>query len=649
MFDPYHKWLGIPKEHRPPTHYQLLGVTPTETDPEVIDEAAVRQTTHVRAYQMGEHSAASTRLLNEISQAKLTLLNPAKRRAYDARLAAERGSQITAQTPVASAAPAAAFQFESDDGAPIARPPARPSRDVNIARPATSAPSGLVLVLAIGGGLGFLLVVAVLVMFFMRSARQEAAPVAVAGKAGKGKEIKPILKIPEQNEPEPPIPRPMPQPPVQPMLIAPQPPRLVPPGDVLQVQGKVTADDPNVMFKTRVGMIQMHARWHEVKLAAKTRYRIDLQQSGGVWDPYLIVQDDADGYLDHNDDGGERLNSRLVFIPAKDGTYKMYAAALGERFGEYVLSISSAGQAGAGELASQPPGLQQVLTRRVFGAHRVRFAPDGKTFFTGGLRGERWGLDGALLQTYWKRSSAGDPFQLSVTHDAGRLLWAYHQEPVRVHDVATGQELTKLDRPGQRQLIATAPDRDLALVALDDKSVVAWDYVANKVVHESPPANTPLSGLEFSADGKHALRVQLGGVAQWVATSDWSVVAECTVGIVFRPSALSKDGSLAMLPTQRNGIWLWSPATKQFKGNLPVADPHQVAACAQGKLVVVRLNQQPDLQLWDVERRLQLARWAVGDHVNTFDVDPEERRLVAVTRQGHVYVWPLPATPADVK
>src|SRR5213080_2219467 len=23
-FDPYHKWLGIPKEHRPPTNYQLL-------------------------------------------------------------------------------------------------------------------------------------------------------------------------------------------------------------------------------------------------------------------------------------------------------------------------------------------------------------------------------------------------------------------------------------------------------------------------------------------------------------------------------------------------------------------------------------------------------------------------------------------------
>ena len=38
MFDPYHKWLGIPKDQRPPTHYQLLGISPTEQDREVIEE-----------------------------------------------------------------------------------------------------------------------------------------------------------------------------------------------------------------------------------------------------------------------------------------------------------------------------------------------------------------------------------------------------------------------------------------------------------------------------------------------------------------------------------------------------------------------------------------------------------------------------------
>src|SRR6266516_35989 len=87
MFDPYHKWLGIPKDQRPPTHYQLLGVSPTEQDPEVIEEAAIRQTTHIRAYQIGQHSAECTQLQKEIAKARLTLVNPAKRKAYDEQLA----------------------------------------------------------------------------------------------------------------------------------------------------------------------------------------------------------------------------------------------------------------------------------------------------------------------------------------------------------------------------------------------------------------------------------------------------------------------------------------------------------------------------------------------------------------------------------
>jgi hypothetical protein len=29
-FDPYRKWLAIPEDSRPPTHYQLLGISPDE-------------------------------------------------------------------------------------------------------------------------------------------------------------------------------------------------------------------------------------------------------------------------------------------------------------------------------------------------------------------------------------------------------------------------------------------------------------------------------------------------------------------------------------------------------------------------------------------------------------------------------------------
>jgi hypothetical protein len=102
MFDPYHKWLAIPTDQRPPSLYQLLGVSPAEKDPEVIAEAAVRQCSHVRVYQTGPRARQCIRLLNEIAQARSTLLDPDRRQEYDESirdLAAEEGGRPRSAAP----------------------------------------------------------------------------------------------------------------------------------------------------------------------------------------------------------------------------------------------------------------------------------------------------------------------------------------------------------------------------------------------------------------------------------------------------------------------------------------------------------------------------------------------------------------------
>lgn len=86
MFDPYQQWLGIPKEQQPPTYYQILDIDPTEEDRKIIEEASLNRTATVRANQNGPHSKECTRLLNEIALARAILLNPEKRRIYDAAL-----------------------------------------------------------------------------------------------------------------------------------------------------------------------------------------------------------------------------------------------------------------------------------------------------------------------------------------------------------------------------------------------------------------------------------------------------------------------------------------------------------------------------------------------------------------------------------
>jgi len=101
-FDPYHRWLGIPPKDQPPNHYRLLGLELFENDPAVIESAADRQMVHVRSFQSGKYSLLSQRILNEIAAAKVTLLNPEKKAAYDSFLrakleAAGAGAQVAGQ------------------------------------------------------------------------------------------------------------------------------------------------------------------------------------------------------------------------------------------------------------------------------------------------------------------------------------------------------------------------------------------------------------------------------------------------------------------------------------------------------------------------------------------------------------------------
>jgi hypothetical protein len=104
-FDPYRKWMGIPPEEQPPNHYRLLGIPLFEHDPDVIDNAADRQMAHVRTYQTGKYSRLSQQILNELSAAKVCLLVPDKKQAYDEQLRAALQQEISASAP--ASAPAA--------------------------------------------------------------------------------------------------------------------------------------------------------------------------------------------------------------------------------------------------------------------------------------------------------------------------------------------------------------------------------------------------------------------------------------------------------------------------------------------------------------------------------------------------------------
>jgi WD40 repeat protein len=63
-----------------------LGVAPFEADPQVIQAAAERQIVHVSGHRLGQWSTLAQRLLNELAVAKISLLQPETKAAYDAEL-----------------------------------------------------------------------------------------------------------------------------------------------------------------------------------------------------------------------------------------------------------------------------------------------------------------------------------------------------------------------------------------------------------------------------------------------------------------------------------------------------------------------------------------------------------------------------------
>ncbi|MCI0359592.1 MAG: hypothetical protein L0211_14040, partial [Planctomycetaceae bacterium] len=140
-FDPYYKWLGIPPEEQPPNHYRLLGLTLYEQNSDAIDNAGDRQMAHVRTFQAGPQGAHSQRLLNEIAAARLVLLDPAKKRAYDealrARLAPPAPPAVVAvRVPVPPSVAPLRVEVPAAPAMPIASAShaaaRRPQKDVTI-------------------------------------------------------------------------------------------------------------------------------------------------------------------------------------------------------------------------------------------------------------------------------------------------------------------------------------------------------------------------------------------------------------------------------------------------------------------------------------------------------------------------------------
>jgi hypothetical protein len=236
MFDPYSKWLGIPKDQRPVDYFLLLGLDANEKDPTAIRAAAERQAARVSRHQDGPLAQTAARLLKEISQAKSVLLTPATRKAYAEKLrkiashkaAPEVETEPEAEEVTAEVEEEAVVEAE-EEAAPEQRSEGKPRKAGKKGKgrggrkaPAKEEKGRLWLWVALGGA-AVLLIVGGGLTFWLTRPSKEPTPAPSGPLAGA-----PQLQTPQ---PMPPV-RPQPEPPaavVPPVKQPPPPEKPAPP------------------------------------------------------------------------------------------------------------------------------------------------------------------------------------------------------------------------------------------------------------------------------------------------------------------------------------------------------------------------------------------------------------------------------------
>ncbi len=126
-FDPYLNWLGITPHERPIDHYRLLGVERFEPNVNAIAHAAEHRMMSVRQYQTGPRGHHTQQILNELTAAKLCLLDANTKSTYDAVL---QGQLSAAPVPPPADPPPVAAPMATPVAVAAPPPVAKPVAEV---------------------------------------------------------------------------------------------------------------------------------------------------------------------------------------------------------------------------------------------------------------------------------------------------------------------------------------------------------------------------------------------------------------------------------------------------------------------------------------------------------------------------------------
>ena len=219
---------------------------------------------------------------------------------------------------------------------------------------------------------------------------------------------------------------------------------------------------------------------------------------------------------------------------------------------------------------------------------------------------------------------------------------------VRLWDLATGREISKIEGDSADNSVAFSPDGKTALSGSLDGTVTLWDLATGREIRKLQGHSAEVTSVAFSPDGKTALS---GSWDETVRLWDLATGRETRKFEGQRGAVFSPDGTTALSISDSNAtVTLWDLATggeiRKLQGHSKGVE--SAAFSPDGKTALSGGNDNA-VRLWDLATGREIRKLqGHSEWVNSVAFSPDGKTALSGGNDNAVRLWDL-ATGREIR